>query len=288
MVGATPEKANNVNATEAAEKSRQKNRNTPWRRLRRSIVRPIRNFFVGSLGAYAILLLVSTMRIHWIGNCRQAGRRIWLPLPAVFIFWHPRLFGMTGTCRIPGSRVLVSEHGDGEMIARIVKRLGYEPWRGSTTRGGSRALLRVLREPKEQFAAAITPDGPQGPKHHLHPGAIFVASRSGAPLSPMPLAYSRCIRLPTWDEFLVPLPFSRAVIILGETVPVPPKLDRKEIEFHRVHAEEVLRELTDNADRAFAALSAEGRRFRDLPKAPAAPDANRAPNTSEESTKGTT
>jgi lysophospholipid acyltransferase (LPLAT)-like uncharacterized protein len=187
------------------------------------------------------------------------------PSNGIFVFWHQRMFAFAGFFRNSGARVIISEHGDGEMIARIIARLGMEPVRGSSTRGGARAMLELLREKDSRVNIAITPDGPRGPRHAFHEGAVYLASRTGLPIYPLAIAFKRYAQLPTWDGFIVPAPFTRALVRLGEAHRVPPDIDREGLEAARRRVEESLRTLTDTADREFARLYTEAVTARDLP-----------------------
>jgi lysophospholipid acyltransferase (LPLAT)-like uncharacterized protein len=140
------------------------------------------------------------------------------------------------------------------MIARVVALLGMQPVRGSSTRGGSRAVLEILRDKKSDVTIAITPDGPRGPRHHFHEGAVYLASRTGLPVFPVAVSFQHFGRLPTWDQFVVPRPFTRTIVRLGEAVRVPPDSDREGIEAVRRSLEETLRALTEETDANFSAL----------------------------------
>jgi lysophospholipid acyltransferase (LPLAT)-like uncharacterized protein len=118
--------------------------------------------------------------------------------------------------RSHGVAILISEHGDGEIIARVAEALGYRSVRGSSSRGAERALLGMIREVKEGSEVAITPDGPRGPAQHFAPGAAIIAQRSGAPLLPLTAFADRAWRLKSWDRFLIPKPFARVVVTYGE------------------------------------------------------------------------
>lgn len=115
---------------------------------------------------------------------------------------------------VPG--FLISPSVDGEIPAKIAARLGARVIRGSSTRTGARALrdyYRLLVD--EAVSPVITPDGPTGPRHQFKPGALLLAQLSGRPLLPMACAASRAWQF-GWDGFLLPWPFSRVAIAIGE------------------------------------------------------------------------
>ncbi|MGI8402678.1 MAG: lysophospholipid acyltransferase family protein, partial [Gemmatimonadaceae bacterium] len=120
--------------------------------------------------------------------------------------WHHRNEGVT---------VLISEHRDGEIVARAAESLGYGLIRGSTTRGGGRALISLVRELRAGHEIAITPDGPRGPARKFAPGALVAAQRSDAFILPVAVSASRSWRLKSWDRFMIPKPFARVTIAYG-------------------------------------------------------------------------
>ncbi|GHV03870.1 lipoprotein [Campylobacterota bacterium] len=134
--------------------------------------------------------------------------------PVIVVFWHEHLLMMPFLWRKlrrdkPNARVFViaSDHGDGEIIARIILRLGVNSVRGSSTRGGVKALLGSIKELENGNDAAFTPDGPRGPRHSIADGVILAAQKCGAPIIPLSYSASRCWRLKSWDRFVVPKPF---------------------------------------------------------------------------------
>ncbi len=138
--------------------------------------------------------------------------------PVVFALWHGQMLPLLYHHRGEGVSVLISEHGDGEIIARIAMRLGFRTVRGSTSRGAARALLGLVRELEEGHDLAITPDGPRGPEKSFAPGALIVAQRSGAPIIPTVAVASSGWRLGSWDRFLIPKPFARITISYGPAI----------------------------------------------------------------------
>jgi len=164
--------------------------------------------WLSRLGVLLVRLLGWTWRIRVshdedVRRLRSAGQ------PIVFMLWHGQLLPLLYQHRNERVVVLISEHGDGEIIARIAQRLGYETVRGSTSRGAARALLGLARIIEEGRDLAITPDGPRGPAKSLAPGALIVAHRTRAPLIAAAVTVSRAWRLKSWDQFLIPKPFAR-------------------------------------------------------------------------------
>jgi lysophospholipid acyltransferase (LPLAT)-like uncharacterized protein len=136
----------------------------------------------------------------------------------IFSLWHGQMLPLLYHHRNEGVSILISEHGDGEIIARIAARLGFRTVRGSTSRGAARALLGMVRVLEEGNDLAITPDGPRGPAKSYAPGPLVVAQRSGRPIIPTVAVASSGWRLKSWDSFLIPRPFARVTIGYGEPV----------------------------------------------------------------------
>jgi lysophospholipid acyltransferase (LPLAT)-like uncharacterized protein len=141
--------------------------------------------------------------------------------PVIFLFWHSRILPLAHLHRNEGAVVLISEHRDGELIARLVERRGFGTARGSSTRGGARGLRALLRALRDGHDLAITPDGPKGPPRRFKPGALLAAERSGAPLIPLAVGARRASRVRSWDRFLVPHPFARVRVVYGPPINVP-------------------------------------------------------------------
>jgi lysophospholipid acyltransferase (LPLAT)-like uncharacterized protein len=136
---------------------------------------------------------------------------------------------------------LISPSVDGELGADIVRRLGGYIIRGSSTHTGARALRDYYQSlTQEQVSPALTPDGPKGPRFKFKPGAILLAQMSGRPILPMAYAASRAWLI-KWDKFVIPYPFSRIVIVIGEPRYVPRVLDARGIESLQLEMEGVLK-----------------------------------------------
>lgn len=166
------------------------------------------------LGALFVRLLAVTWRI------RTTGREIVTSLraarqPIVFTAWHGQMLPLLWHHRREGIAVLISEHRDGEIIARIASALGFRTVRGSTYRGADRALVGLVRELRDGHDVAVTPDGPRGPAGHFAPGALVAAQRAGAPVVSVAASATRAWRLRSWDGFMIPKPFARVTIAYG-------------------------------------------------------------------------
>jgi lysophospholipid acyltransferase (LPLAT)-like uncharacterized protein len=149
--------------------------------------------------------------------------------------------------------VLASRSRDGELVSRLARGFGLSVVRGSSSRGAAtalRALVRLIREQRAEVA--VIPDGPRGPRWVAHPGAVILAKLGQAPIVPLGFGVSRGMVLGSWDAFLVPRPFARAVLIFGDPLRVPADADRGSLEVYRRMLEQTLTRLTREADRIAA------------------------------------
>jgi lysophospholipid acyltransferase (LPLAT)-like uncharacterized protein len=166
----------------------------------------------------------------------------------VYATWHEYVFIPTWLYSRPDTAWLIGQHADGEIAAQISLKLGASVVRGSSTRGGTAAMLRLLRQPDATRHIGVTVDGPKGPRRHFQFGAVYLASRLGIPLAPTGLGFGRCWRAKSWDRFAVPLPFSRVRCVSLHPVHVPPDVGTKELEGYRQQAEAVQHRATAIAE----------------------------------------
>jgi lysophospholipid acyltransferase (LPLAT)-like uncharacterized protein len=112
--------------------------------------------------------------------------------------------------------VPVSEHADGEYAAQVMERFGLGSVRGSTTRGGTRLLRELMDRVAEGWSLAITPDGPLGPRFTVQPGFALLSKRLGLPVHPVGIAAAHAWTAASWDRFVIPKPWTRLAIAIGE------------------------------------------------------------------------
>jgi lysophospholipid acyltransferase (LPLAT)-like uncharacterized protein len=178
-----------------------------------------------SLAAVAFLRgLRATLRLTFHGaetvrTWEHEGRHFLLA------FWHRHLLLMRYAYRGRRMSVLVSQSRDGELIARVMARLGIETCRGSSSRGGAAGLRDLLRRARAGSDIALTPDGPRGPLRVVQPGVVLAAAASGLPLVPVAMAASRRHELSSWDRMPIPLPGSRVEFVFGAPMTVPREAD---------------------------------------------------------------
>ncbi len=139
----------------------------------------------------------------------------------IFAFWHGRILPATIFWQRRGIIVMTSENFDGEWIARIICRFGYGTARGSTSRGGVRALVQLKRDMASGRPAAFTLDGPRGPARVAQPGAVWLAGATGNPLLPFHVEAERHWTMRSWDATQIPKPFSRVAMAVGPPIEVP-------------------------------------------------------------------
>ena len=164
---------------------------------------------VPPLATVVLRLLCLTLRFEEADapGARPADR---FPADAeVYVFWHRALLLAAHRYRDLAIHILISASFDGELIARVVERLGFVPVRGSSSRGGAAGLIALTRARQDGHKVAITADGPRGPVYVAKPGAAAAAQHAGSSASCFHLHAERAWLLRSWDRFIIPKPFSR-------------------------------------------------------------------------------
>jgi hypothetical protein len=172
--------------------------------------------------------------------------------PGIFPFWHRCVLPATWLFRHRHLAVITSQSRDGEYIARVIHRFGYQPVRGSSTRGGQRALLEMNQLLAEGNGVAFTIDGPRGPRYVAKQGPVILAKTSGVAISAFYVAVDRAWVLPTWDAMMIPQPFSRVYVRFGRKIFVPPDADEAALEEYRLEMQAALERITAFAESQFA------------------------------------
>jgi lysophospholipid acyltransferase (LPLAT)-like uncharacterized protein len=162
-------------------------------------------------------------------------------------FWHGRILPATFYFRRRGIVVITSENFDGEWIARIIERFGYGTARGSTTRGGRKAMVQLVRAMRAGKPAGFTLDGPRGPARLAQPGAVWLAHATGNPILPFHLEAERAWTLRSWDRTQIPKPFASVALVIGEPIAVAADAADDELESARAMLERRLAELEQRA-----------------------------------------
>lgn len=169
-----------------------------------------------------------TTRIEQVG-CEHYLQFRGTEQPVMFVFWHGQLLPLVHHHRHEDIVVLVSEHDDGEYLTRVLLRTGFGVVRGSSTRGGTKGLKGLVDSAKSGRDVAVTPDGPRGPSHVFKPGALAVAQAAGLPVIPIVVHSSSEWRLKSWDDFMVPRPFSSIRIEYLKPWRVPREASRSDM-----------------------------------------------------------
>lgn len=172
----------------------------------------------------------------------RAGERL------IIAFWHEHLVLMP--CFEwwpPRVCIMISQHRDGELIARAVRPLGIEAVRGSSTRGGRGALRKILEAYAEGASLAWTPDGPRGPRRVAKAGVVHTARATGALIVPVGAAARRGRRLGSWDRMVLPWPGTTIAFVVGTPIAVPRDATPEAIETARATLESALQQASAEA-----------------------------------------
>jgi lysophospholipid acyltransferase (LPLAT)-like uncharacterized protein len=210
-----------------------------------SLLNKISPRFLGRIAWTLVSLIGKTLSIDVRGIDRLSPEK---HKSAIIVLWHGRLFVPMICLKKRGVYVLVSEHRDGEIITSSLEAAGYDTVRGSSTRGGARALVEIIKLVKKGAQIAFTPDGPKGPKWKVQAGAVYVAAKTGVPIIPIIGSAKRSYYFNSWDSFQFPKPFSKSVFHVGEPYYVTGGMDAENIEFHRAAVEKMLVDLTEETD----------------------------------------
>lgn len=193
-------------------------------------------------------LVVGCIRI-WFATCRLKVRGdapMWEHAAGdtgIAAFWHYSFLYFFFYFRKFPSAIMVSASRDGEYTARVAQLLGHVPVRGSSNRGGVKALREMIELLRQGRNSAIVADGSQGPARKVQAGCILMASKSGKPIFPVAWAADHALIFKSWDRTAVPLPFATVVVRIGEPLVVPPAVTSKEVEMYRLELEQRLNRL---------------------------------------------
>lgn len=214
--------------------------------------RLIRNSTVGALLSW---IAARYIRLVWltgrwrIENAVVVDRLIAEKRPFIACFWHGRMLMIPNAWKYDARiSILISQHRDGVFISRTLDHLGVGTIAGSSSRGGGGALVAMVRALKRGEYIGITPDGPRGPRMRAAPGAAAAARLSGAVLLPVSYSATRRKVLSSWDRFVLPFPFTRGIVRIGQPIEVLPDADDVALEQARSRLETELISLTDALD----------------------------------------
>ena len=219
---------------------------SPGRRSRGRWARPALRWAGGRLGGVLLRASRAVTRMRYLHEERER-EAITDYGAAIYAFWHGRFWLPAASLRRTRAAVLVSLSEDGELIAQAVRSLGFLPVRGSSSRRGKEGLRELAELVRRGRSAALTPDGPRGPKQVAQMGTVVLAAETGKPILPLGAASHPSWVLGSWDSFQVPRPGARGVIVFGEPFVVPAGGD---LEPWRLHLEQALNAAQGEADEA--------------------------------------
>jgi lysophospholipid acyltransferase (LPLAT)-like uncharacterized protein len=166
----------------------------------------------------------------------------------LFSIWHENMLLPAVGYGHPSLAVLVSRHTDGQLLAAVAKYMGMKLVTGSSGRGGVEALRQLIDDKAPWRHLAVTPDGPRGPRRVIKPGIVFIAAKTGMKIVPTGVACTRVWRAKSWDRFVVPKPFARALGITAEPIAVPPDVGANDLEPYRLKVQAEMDRLQKVAD----------------------------------------
>jgi lysophospholipid acyltransferase (LPLAT)-like uncharacterized protein len=178
----------------------------------------------------AVRLIGPTMR--FAVSCEEDSPRSLEQRPFVYSFWHQCTFAATYLWRDLNIRVMSSTSFDGEFTARMIRRFGFLPVRGSSSRGAVRGLLGMRKEIEAGWTVAFTIDGPRGPRFVTKPGPVLLARASKVPMAVFHIAIENAWVLNTWDRLMIPKPFTKALMRVGALIPVPEDIGAADLEHY--------------------------------------------------------
>lgn len=145
----------------------------------------------------------------------------------VFALWHDKLaMGPRIFQDVQNTAALASSHSDGKVISEVIRKFGFSIIEGSCNRNSVRAALEIIKALRCGMNVVITPDGPRGPKHSINGNIIRIVQKTGALLVPVSYSSSRCFKINSWDKLIMPLPFSRVQIKIGEPIKITTESDQ--------------------------------------------------------------
>ncbi len=180
-----------------------------------------------SLAGWAVVRLIgATLRYRVEGweRVRQFKER---NEPFIGSFWHNQVFCAVHFWRFQNIAVMTSRHFDGEIIARVIGKLGFIPARGSSSRGAAQVLLEAKRKLQQGLTLGVTSDGPRGPRYEAKPGPVWLSRKTGVPILPFHIQPKWFWSLNSWDRFQIPMPFTPVLVKFGHPLIVSSEEDQE-------------------------------------------------------------
>lgn len=198
---------------------------------------------IGPTLRYEVLGMSHVQRAH------ESGRRV------ILAFWHRCIFSATWFWRARNIVVMNTTNFDGQWTRKVIERLGYQTAQGSSSRGGLKGLVAMAKRLEEGFDAAFTIDGPRGPRYVAKPGPVMLARRTAMPVCAFHIGLEDGVTFEkTWDQFQLPRPFSRAVVVIHPLIEVPPDCGKPQLEEKHAEMQRALERVRDVAEGWFRLL----------------------------------
>ncbi len=215
-----------------------------WKEVRYQLLKTL----VPTLGTGYLAFVGNTSKVLEFGNEDLAALRTQYP-HFIYIGWHEHVLTSAWMLRNQNIAILVSQSRDGEYHSRLARSLGFQPIRGSSSRGGVRGFLQLAHAVRTDCDILIGADGPRGPAKECKVGAIVLAKHSGMPIIPMSGCLTRYTRLKSWDRTIVPFPFATLLMMYGNPIFVPQDADKKVIAEYQRRVEQAIDATTEEAER---------------------------------------
>ena len=200
-----------------------------------------------AFGFYLLQIWARTLRYEIDDRANFLGKSV--AGNYIAALWHNRLLLISFVLKKffperPGAG-LISASRDGDLIADVTQRFGFDVVRGSSSRMGASALRELSEVLASGRDVLLTPDGPRGPAYELGPGVIFLAQKTGAAVVPINMEYSSCWRVKSWDRFIIPRPFSKVRVIMGPRHQVRSTSTDQEFEAERLRLQNAMMSLVE-------------------------------------------
>ena len=212
----------------------------------------IKFFLLRKISKFLIHLIVNTCKIKIIGKkyIKELKKK---EIPIIYVIWHRHIFFAIYKFKNKGVRPLISLSQDGEIVYQIAVEFGFNPVRGSSSKGGARAFLKLLNSiEKGHSEILITADGPKGPLKQIKDGTIILAQKTGSVIVPISW-YSSKVKIfkKTWDQFIVPLPFSQITFVFGEPFSVPDVMDTNHLSLLKKELGQTMNNLEEYVEKLY-------------------------------------
>lgn len=228
MSGSVIESSHSV--PEAEVRAPDRRRRLLWfRKRRKGLLRFIGLLFARTIAPWTLRLYSATWRYQTLEPARRA-EAVGLGRGVILALWHGRMLVAIPPYRGQDMTILVSGSEDGNLSEALLDGYGYRIIRGSSSRGGARALRAMLGALHAGSTVVVTPDGPRGPRHTMNPGVAWMARATGFAVLPTGFAAQRAWRLSTWDRYVIPKPWSRVVLAYGQPIRVSREGGSEELE----------------------------------------------------------